>query len=99
MGKVRGRQYAFVGLERVGGIMTFDLSDPENPRYVDYFNNRDFTIEDVESEIEGGSTAVGDLGPEGLVFIREDDSPIGVPLLVVGNKISGSTTVYSLTAN
>lgn len=93
VGKVRGRQYAFVGLERVGGIMIFDLSDPQNPRYVDYINNRDFTINDVESPM------VGDLGPEGLVFIKADDSPIGVPLLVVGNEISGSTTVYSITAN
>ena len=99
VGTVRGRQYAFVGLERVGGIMTFDLSDPENPRYVDYFNNRDFTITDVESEVESGSAAAGDLGPEGLVFIKEEDSPIGVPLLVVGNEVSGSTTIYSVTPN
>ena len=99
VGTVRGRQYAFVGLERVGGIMTFDLSDPENPRYVDYFNNRDFTITDVESEVESGSAATGDLGPEGLVFIKEEDSPIGVPLLVVGNEVSGSTTIYSVTPN
>jgi DNA-binding beta-propeller fold protein YncE len=93
VGKVRGRTYAFVGLERVGGIMIFDLSNPENPRYVDYFNNRDFSAEDVEN---GG---VGDLGPEGLVFIKEADSPIGVPLLVVGNEVSGTTTIYSITAN
>jgi hypothetical protein len=92
VGKVRGRTYAFVGLERVGGIMIFDLSDPQNPRYVDYVNNRDFSASDVEN---GG---VGDLGPEGLVFIKEDESPIGVPLLVVGNEVSGTTTVYSVTA-
>ena len=39
----------------------------------------------------------GDLGPESIVFIAAADSPLaGVPLLVVGNEISGSTTVYRL---
>ncbi len=39
---VKGRLYAFVGLERIGGIVTLDLSDPRNPEYVDYVNNRAF---------------------------------------------------------
>ena len=90
VGKVKGRYYAFVGLERVGGIMVFDVTQPENTRYVDYINNRDFSVEDVEEE------DAGDLGPEGLVFIKADDSPTGVPLLVVGNEVSGSTTIYEV---
>jgi hypothetical protein len=90
VGKVKGRYYAFVGLERVGGIMVFDVTQPENTRYVDYINNRDFSVEDVEGE------DAGDLGPEGLVFIKADDSPTGIPLLVVGNEVSGSTTIYEV---
>ena len=90
VGKVKGRYYAFVGLERVGGIMVFDVTQPESTRYVDYINNRDFSVEDVEEE------DAGDLGPEGLVFIKADDSPTGVPLLVVGNEVSGSTTIYEV---
>jgi hypothetical protein len=89
---VKGRYYAFVGLERVGGIMIFDVTRPEMTRYVDYINNRDFSVEDVEAE------DAGDLGPEGLVFIKADDSPTGIPLLVVGNEVSGSTTIYEVIA-
>lgn len=90
IGKVKGRDFAFVGLERIGGVMIFDVSDPKSPRYVSYTNNRDFLVEDLENE------DAGDLGPEGLVFISEDDSPNGVPLLVVGNEVSGSTTIYEI---
>jgi hypothetical protein len=90
VGKVRGNNYAFVGLERVGGIMIFDVTDPANPRFVNYTNNRDFS---------GNAEAdtAGDLGPEGLVFIKPDDSPNGEPLLAVGNEVSGTTTIYQVT--
>ncbi len=90
VGKIGGNHYAFVGLERVGGIMIFDISQPASPRFVDYVNNRDFSVEDVEQQ------DAGDLGPEGLVFIKPEDSPNGEALLVVGSEVSGSTTVYQV---
>ncbi|MEB3355308.1 MAG: choice-of-anchor I family protein [Synechococcales bacterium] len=95
VGEVDGRTYAFVGLERVGGIMVYDVTDPANSTFVQYLNNRNF---DVDAQLADDSTnpAVGDLGPEGLTFISGDDSPSGVPLLVVTNEISGSTTVYEV---
>ncbi|MGK2927031.1 MAG: choice-of-anchor I family protein, partial [Lysobacterales bacterium] len=93
VGQVGGRQYAFVGLERVGGIMVFDVSRPEATRYVNYVNHRDFSVDDVETP------AAGDLGPEALLFIKAEDSPNGAPLLVVGNEVSGTTTVYEITAD
>ncbi len=93
VGKVRGRQYAFVGLERVGGVMIFDVTDPLKTSYVSYVNNRDFSVEDVANE------DAGDLGPEGLLFIKPGDSPNGEPLLVVGNEVSGSTTIYRVINN
>ncbi|MES2626455.1 MAG: choice-of-anchor I family protein, partial [Pseudomonadota bacterium] len=89
VGKVRGNLYAFVGLERVGGVAVFDVTEPAATKFVSYTNNRDFSVGDVSAEY------AGDLGPEGILFIKAEDSPTGAPLLVLGNEISGTTTVYS----
>ena len=100
-GEVNGTTYAFIGLERVGGIMVYDLSNPSAPEFVDYVNNRNFRDENgdpIPVQLEDGSVnpAVGDLGPEGFDFISAEDSPSGEPLLAVGNEVSGTTTVYSV---
>jgi hypothetical protein len=92
VGKIRGVPYAFVGLERIGGIIVYDLSRPAAPQFVTYFNDRNF---DPEANAEAGE--VGDLGPEGLVFIPRTESPTGEALLVVGNEVSGTTTILEVT--
>ncbi|MDT0308161.1 choice-of-anchor I family protein [Streptomyces sp. DSM 44917] len=89
VGSVNGRTYAFAGLERVGGIVAHDLSDPRNPRLAGYINSRDFA-----GDPEAGTA--GDLGPEGLAFIPAHDSPNGRALLVVGHETSGTTAVYQV---
>ncbi|MEN8721195.1 MAG: alkaline phosphatase, partial [Oceanococcaceae bacterium] len=91
VGEVDGVPYAFIGLERVGGIMVYDVRNPRLPRFVNYVNNRDFT-RDPETE----TALSGDLGPEGLLFIPAAISPNGQDLLVVGNEVSGSTTIYGV---
>ncbi|WP_053171088.1 choice-of-anchor I family protein [Streptomyces sp. SBT349] len=89
VGRVGGTEYAFAGLERVGGVVAYDLSDPRHPELAGYVNSRDFT-----GDPEAGTA--GDLGPEGLTFIPADDSPNGHPLLVVGHESSGTTAVYRI---
>lgn len=89
VGKAYGRNYAFIGLERIGGLLAYDVTDPYAPRFVQYINNRNFMA-------ATNTAAAGDLGPEGLHFIAEDDSPTGKPLLVVANEVSGTTTVYEI---
>jgi poly(3-hydroxybutyrate) depolymerase len=37
---------------------------------------------------------VGNLEPEGVLFIPAADSPIGAPLVVVSHELSTSTTLY-----
>ncbi len=88
-GEIGGSVYAFIGLERIGGVVTYDVSDPEKPQFVEYTNYRNFSA-DIESE------EAGDLGPEGLLFISAEESPNGTPLLVVGNEVSGSTSIYAV---
>ena len=95
IGKVGSQTLAFVGLERVGGIMVYDVSNPYNAKFLDYVNNRDFGV-DAQLPDDSTNSAVGDLGPEGLHFISESDSPIDSPLLVVGNEVSGTTTIYGI---
>lgn len=90
VGQVGERSYAFIGLERIGGVVIYDVTDPTAPEFVDYTNPRDFGA-DIESE------AAGDLGPEGLLFIPAAESPNGEPLLVVANEVSGSTSIYAIT--
>jgi hypothetical protein len=112
VGRVGGRLYAFVGLERIGGILMMDLTDPRNPEYVDYVNNRQFVdaagapvptcaafdppdSDDLDDCITP-NPAAGDLGPEGLKFVPAHQAPRGKPLLIVGNEVSGTTTVYEV---
>lgn len=98
VGKIEDRTYAFIGLERVGGIMVYDITNPHKVSFVDYLNNRDFS-QPAESEKGVSNPLAGDLGPEGITFISEEDSPIEEPLLVVGNEVSGTTTLYLIDVN
>ncbi|WP_076416975.1 choice-of-anchor I family protein [Colwellia sp. UCD-KL20] len=90
VGEVNGRTYAFVGLERVGGIMMYDITNPNGVQFIEYVINRDFTKDPTES------TEAGDVGPEGMKFVPADKSPTGEALLIVGNEVSGSTNVYEI---
>lgn len=87
LGEIDGRTYAFVGLERIGGILVWDITDPQAPSFVQYANNRDFTVADEEA---------GDLAPEGIVFIAAEESPTGRPMLLVANEFSGTTTAWDV---
>ncbi|QUS60010.1 choice-of-anchor I family protein [Synechocystis sp. PCC 7339] len=88
VGTIDGRTYAFVGLERIGGVMVYEVTNPESPEFVQYVNPRDFTV-DPESNLT-------DSGPEGLIFIDAADSPNGKPLLVVSNEVSQTTAIFEV---
>ncbi|TKB73725.1 MAG: alkaline phosphatase [Nitrospira sp.] len=79
IGKVSGRTYAFIGLERTGGVIVYDITDPTEPIFATYIN-----------------TAPTDLSPEGLFFIKEEDSPNGKPLLVVSHEVSNTVTIFEI---
>lgn len=89
LGAVENHTYAFIGLNQVGGIMVYDISQPENPRFIQYLNNRNFT----QNPATGNA---GDLGPAGIAFIPASQSPNGRPLLAVTYEVSGTTTLYQI---
>ncbi|MDP3190280.1 choice-of-anchor I family protein [Rhodoferax sp.] len=91
LGKIGNKTFAFIGLERMGGVLVYDITNPLAPTRVDYLNTRDEWLTDPPD-----LATAGDLGPEGLVFIAAKDSPNGKPLLVVGNEVSGTTAVLQL---
>jgi hypothetical protein len=81
VGKVGERKYAFLGLERQGGLVAFDLSDRKGKAgFAAYANTRE-----------------DDLGPEGLKFIPPGKSPTGNPLILVTYEISGTVAAYEVT--
>jgi hypothetical protein len=88
VGKVGDKTYAFIGLERMGGIFVYDVTNPYDTKFVDYVINRDLT--------EGGDL-MGDNGPEGMAFVNATDSPTGNALVIIGNEVSGTVSVWQIT--
>ncbi|WP_419546325.1 choice-of-anchor I family protein [Microcystis sp.] len=39
LGSVRNRLYSFVGIERAGGFMVYDITNPSNPLFTNYIND------------------------------------------------------------
>ena len=96
VGRVNGRAYAFVSLERIGSVVVYDITDPREPSFVQYVNNRNFDV-DPATDVENGPASpgeAGDLGPEGVTFVSRAESPVDDPLVAVANELSGTTTVY-----
>lgn len=85
IGKVNGKLFAFIGLERIGGIMTYDISNPTNPVFVNYLNTRDFS-----------QSIAGDVSPEGLEFIPAHMSPNLKPLILAGYEVSGTVSINEM---
>lgn len=89
LGMIGENLYAFVGLERIGGILVYNMNDPEKPQFVSYINNRDFSA-------DATTAAAGDLGIEDIVFIGMEDSPIAAPILVTSNEVSGTVSIFTV---
>jgi DNA-binding beta-propeller fold protein YncE len=80
LGQVGSRLYSFIGLERTGGFMAYDITNPLNPVFTNYVNDGQ----------------LDDRAPEGLLFIPAAESPNGIPLLVVANEVSRNVAIYSV---
>ena len=85
VGEIDSKYYAFVGLERTGGVMVYDITNPADAEFIQYINLIDEETGDAL-----------DLAPEGLQFIPGEDSPNGKPLLAVSNEVSGTVSIYQI---
>jgi hypothetical protein len=109
VGEIEGRTYAFISQERAGDLFVYDITNPFNTAFVTHYNNRDFTVDyEMDDDLadpcdnnEGMDCTqvniAGDLGPESIKFISASDSPTNNPLLIIGNEVSGTVTVYQVT--
>jgi len=84
VGTIDGRNYAFIALERIGGLMIYDVTNPSAPTFIDWINTR-----------TTGSYG-GDQGAEGILFIPKAQSPNGRNLVVLSNETSGSISVFQI---
>ncbi|MDP5169490.1 MAG: choice-of-anchor I family protein, partial [Bacteroidia bacterium] len=80
-GVVNGKTYAFVTLERIGGVMVYDVTDPAAPVFVQYVNSK---------------LSNGDFAPEGVIFIPSAESPTGKPLLITANEVSSTLAIFEI---
>ena len=109
VGSINGRTYAFVAQERTSDLFVYDVTNPFKASFVTHYVNRDFDTEfELDDELanpcdpaEGMDCTevpqTGDLGPESVKFVSASNSPNGNPLLIIGNEVSGSVTVYQVT--
>ncbi len=88
------RVYAYIGLERSGGLMVYDITNPEEASFVAYLNTRNFEIDFPEDDDELLDPEMGDISAEGLAVVQAEDSPTGHTLILIANEVSGTVAVY-----
>lgn len=87
-GKVDGKTYAFIALERIGGVMVYDITAPARAAFVNHINSREFD-----------EAIKGDVSPEGLCFVPASDSRTGNALILAACEVSGTLAVYECSYN
>jgi hypothetical protein len=84
LGNINGQTYAFITLERTGGVMVYNITDPANPTFTDYKHSR------------MTSAYGGDNGPEGITYIAPANTTTGKGYVIVANEISGTLSMYEV---
>lgn len=84
LGTINGQTYAFITLERTGGVMVYNITDPNNPTFTDYKHSR------------STSAYGGDNGPEGITYIAPGNTTTGKGYVIIANEISGTLSMYQV---
>lgn len=81
---IDGSHYLFVSLERVGGVMIFNVDNPAAPVYSGYYNNRSV------------ATNGPDRGAEGIIYISKETSPNNQALVILANEVSSTLSIFQV---
>lgn len=84
IGKIGSNVYAFIALERIGGVMVYDVTNPNAPVYVTYVNNMNV------------ATGSPDRGAEGIIFIPQSQSPNGQHIVIAANEVSSTLSIWGI---
>lgn len=84
LGNINGQTYAFITLERTGGVMVYNITNPDNPTFTDYKHSR------------MTSAYGGDNGPEGIIYIAPENTTTGKGYVIIANEISGTLSMYEI---
>ncbi len=83
------RTFAFIGMERMGGIFVYDITNPVIPVNLGYFLNRNF-------DAAANTPEAGDLGVEDIKFIPAAQSPSGSDIIITANEVSGTVSMFEV---
>ncbi|TAE22085.1 MAG: T9SS C-terminal target domain-containing protein [Candidatus Kapaibacterium sp.] len=84
VGTVGDSTYIFAGLERTGGIMVFNATNPRSPRFSQFISTRDY------------SAAIrGDVSTEALLFVPAAQNRLNMPLVIAAHEVSGTVSVFA----
>ncbi len=84
IGTIGSNIYAFIALERIGGVVVYDVTNPLAPFFVTYVNNRSLPSNGP------------DLGSEGIIFIPQFQSPNGQHIVIAANEVSSTLTFWGI---
>lgn len=80
---IGGRTFAYIGLERAAGVIVYDITDPMNAFYVNYFNKNG-----VDESPEGLIVVPGADSPSGKPFLISTNESFG--------SYGGSISIYNV---
>lgn len=88
VGKIGENYYAFIGLERQGGIMIYNITDPQAPVFDSYVHSMNETTGEMV-----------DIAPEGILFLNADDNHTNFDVVISSHEVSGTTTIFKIVDN
>ena len=92
VGRAYGRMWMVLGLERDGGLMLYDVTDPTFPIFKSYINTSNPAGNLLQSTKK--TAAAGDVSPEGILIVSDKESPTGKAMVIVSYELSGTVGIY-----